>query len=84
MHEHDHDDHTPITQAHDPSPYEKRAWAIQSLLIEKGMLSADEVRQAIEYMDSRTPALGARIVAHAWMDAPIQGTTPGRCQSGMY
>ena len=71
-HDHDHDDHIPITQAHDPSPCEKRAWAIQSLLIEKGMLSADEVRQAIEYMDSRTPALGARIVAHAWMDAPFK------------
>jgi nitrile hydratase alpha subunit len=71
-HDHDHDDHAPITQAHDPSPYAKRAWAIQSLLVEKGVLSADEVRQAIEYMDSRTPALGARIVAHAWMDSSFK------------
>ena len=35
-HDHDHDDHAPITQAHDSSPYAKRAWAIQSLLVEKG------------------------------------------------
>ena len=74
MHEHDHthDDHAPITQDYDPSPYEKRAWAIQSLLVEKGVLSAEEVRQAIEYMDSRTPALGARIVARAWMDSAFK------------
>jgi nitrile hydratase alpha subunit len=74
MHEHDHnhDDHTPITHIHDPSSYEKRAWAIQSLLVEKGVLSADEVRQAIEYMDTRTPALGARIVAHAWTDSAFK------------
>lgn len=74
MHEHDHthDDHAPITQTHDPSSYEKRAWAIQSLLVEKGVLSADEVRQAIEYMDTRTPALGARIVAHAWTDSAFK------------
>jgi len=74
MHEHDHnhDDHAPITHMHDPSSYEKRAWAIQSLLVEKGVLSADEVRQAIEYMDTRTPALGARIVAHAWTDSAFK------------
>jgi nitrile hydratase alpha subunit len=74
MHEHDHnhDDHAPITHAHDPSSHEKRAWAIQSLLVEKGVLSADEIRQAIEYMDARTPALGARIVARAWIDSAFK------------
>ena len=42
--------------------------AVRGLLIEKGILSADEVRHAVEDMDSRTPLQGARIVAKAWTD----------------
>lgn len=42
--------------------------AVRELLIEKGVLTADEVRQAIERMDARGPHLGARIVAKAWVD----------------
>src|SRR5688572_18439976 len=71
-HGHDHEAHAPLVNEHEPSPYEKRAWAIQSLLIDKGVLTADEVRRAIEEMDSRTPALGAKIVAHAWADAAFK------------
>ena len=42
--------------------------AVRRILIEKGILSADEVRRAVEEMDSRTPLQGARIVAKAWTD----------------
>jgi nitrile hydratase len=42
--------------------------AVRGLLIEKGILSADEVRRAVEEMDSRTPLQGARVVARAWTD----------------
>ena len=42
--------------------------AVRRILIEKGILSADEVRRAVEEMDSRTPSQGARIVAKAWTD----------------
>jgi len=42
--------------------------AVRGLLIDKGILSADEVRRAVEEMDSRTPLQGARIVAKAWTD----------------
>ena len=42
--------------------------AVRGLLIEKGILSADEVRRAVEEMDSRSPLLGTRIVAKAWTD----------------
>ncbi len=48
--------------------YEKRVEAIQALLIERGVITADDVRQALEDMDSRTPALGARVVARTWVD----------------
>lgn len=42
--------------------------AVRELLIEKGVISADEIRQAIELMEGRGPALGAKIVARAWVD----------------
>jgi nitrile hydratase len=40
--------------------------AVRELLVAKGILTADEVRGAIEAMDARTPAQGARVVARAW------------------
>jgi nitrile hydratase len=42
--------------------------AVRELLIEKGILSAEEVRRQVEDMDNRTPLLGARVVAKAWTD----------------
>ena len=40
--------------------------AMRELLIEKGVFTADEERRAIEAMEARSPAVGARIVACAW------------------
>ena len=68
MHDHEHQAHAPITDGHELTHYEKRVYAIQSLLIEKGAITADEVRRAVEDMDARTPALGAKVVARAWVD----------------
>ena len=42
--------------------------AVRGLLMEKGILTADEVRRAVEDMDNRTPLQGARVVAKAWTD----------------
>jgi nitrile hydratase len=42
--------------------------AIQELLIEKQLIGAGEIRRQIEVLDSRTPALGAKVVARAWVD----------------
>jgi nitrile hydratase len=42
--------------------------AVRELLIEKGILTADEVREAVERMDARGPHLGAKVVAKAWVD----------------
>lgn len=41
---------------------------MRELLIEKGVLTADEIRRTVEAMDARTPANGARVVARAWVD----------------
>lgn len=45
-----------------------RSVAIEALLQEKGLLTADEVRRQVSLMDGRTPADGARVVAKAWVD----------------
>ena len=67
-HHHHHEAHGPTQDHGEGSYYEKLTWAIQSLLVEKGVLSADAVRAQIEDMDSRTPAMGAKVIARAWVD----------------
>ena len=42
--------------------------AVVSLLVEKGVFSADDMRAQIERMDTLTPARGAQLVARAWVD----------------
>jgi nitrile hydratase len=37
-------------------------------LVEKGVVSVEEVRAQIDWLVSRTPADGARLVARAWID----------------
>ena len=82
--QHDHDEHEhghgtghghhhgPFQKDHDTGPagaYELLEEAIRSLLIEKGVLTAQEIAAQVDLMDSRTPALGAKVVARAWVDA---------------
>ena len=64
--------HGPFQKDHDTGPagaYEVLEEAIRSLLIEKGVLTAQEIAAQVDLMDSRTPALGAKVVARAWVDA---------------
>jgi nitrile hydratase len=42
--------------------------AVRELLIEKGVVSAEEVARQIDAMDARSPANGAAVVARAWTD----------------
>jgi len=65
-HDHPHD-HAPDADEH-LSYYQAMEVAVRELLIEKGVLSADEVRRQIEDMDARTPARGAQVVARAWVE----------------
>ena len=77
-HDHDHDDdhdhghaHAPPQKDHDAGPvgaYEVLEEAVRSLLIEKGVLTAQEIADQVDLMDSRSPALGAKVVARAWVD----------------
>jgi nitrile hydratase len=65
-HHHPHE-HAPDSDDH-LSYYQAMEVAVRELLLEKGVLSADEVRRQIEDMDARTPARGAQVVARAWVD----------------
>jgi nitrile hydratase len=68
MSHHDHDHaHEPI-MASGEAPVAARVRALEGLLVEKGVLEREELRQRIDWLVSRTPADGARLVARAWVD----------------
>ena len=62
--------HTPSPEAvgAKPSYYEIMETAVRELLVEKEVIGPGEIRRMLEVMDSRTPALGAKVVARAWVD----------------
>jgi nitrile hydratase subunit alpha len=53
---------------YESSPYAARIRAIEALLLEKGVLTEAEVQDRISYMEARSPANGAKLVARAWVD----------------
>jgi nitrile hydratase len=60
--------HEGVKPSAEASYYAGRIRAIEALLVEKGILTKEDVRRQIEYMEARTPANGARMVARAWVD----------------
>jgi nitrile hydratase len=48
--------------------YQLLAEAVGELLVEKGLFAAADLRRALEAIDARSPADGARLVARAWQD----------------
>ena len=50
------------------SHYEVMLMAVTGLLIEKGIVSAADMRAQVERMDTLSPVQGARLVARAWVD----------------
>lgn len=70
-HSHAHGDQHPPQKDHDAaemSAYEVLEEAVRSLLMEKGVLSKEEIAAQVDLMDSRSPALGAMVIAKAWHD----------------
>jgi nitrile hydratase alpha subunit len=69
-HGHDHGAH-PGVQPDDVSPagrHELMNLAMQELLIEKGLLTSEQIRRGLEVIDSWQPARGAEVVVQAWLD----------------
>jgi len=63
-------DHTPAPDSNHAAPgyYEVMETAVRELLFERKLITPGEIRRQIEVLDSRTPALGAKVVARAWVD----------------
>jgi nitrile hydratase len=65
-HDHDHP-HEPIGRDGEPAAA-TRVRALEELLVDKGVITREAVRQRIDWLVSRSPANGARLVARAWVD----------------
>jgi len=64
--DHDHD-HEPLTNGGEPVAA-ARIRALGELLVEKGVIGREDVLQRIDWLISRSPADGARLVARSWVD----------------
>jgi nitrile hydratase len=62
-HDHDHD-HEPLAEA----AVATRVRELEETLVEKGVVSREEIRRRIDWLVSRTPGDGAKLVARAWVD----------------
>jgi nitrile hydratase len=71
VHDHDHP-HAPDTSEAIPGYFEVLETSVRELLIERHLIGPNEIRRQIEVLDSRTPALGAKVVARAWVDAAFR------------
>jgi nitrile hydratase subunit alpha len=52
--------------------YQVMAQALEELLIAKGIITAEAMRQGLEAMDAPSPADGARLVARCWVDPAFE------------
>jgi nitrile hydratase alpha subunit len=69
-HEHGHAPHPlrPDDEDVELTMEEARFIALRAMLIEKGLITADEIRRRLEINDIASPHQGARMVARAWLD----------------
>jgi nitrile hydratase subunit alpha len=75
-HDHHHDRDHPHVHRSPPRPdqddtltyYRAMEAAVRELLIDKGIVTADDVRRQVEDMDGRNAGRGAKMVARAWLD----------------
>jgi len=51
-----------------PGEHEIMSRAMQELLEEKGILTAEQVRRRMELFEQEYPQRGSRVIAHAWAD----------------
>lgn len=81
MNEHDHDhSHAPVTDGDEPAAA-ARARVLEDLLISKGVVRREDVRRMIDWLVSRTPADGARLVARAWVEPEFKERLLGDARS---
>src|SRR5262245_24207858 len=64
--------HQPDIEDAPASESELLAQALEELLIEQGVVTAADMRRALEVADTRSPAIGARLVARCWVDPAFE------------
>jgi nitrile hydratase subunit alpha len=85
-HGHSHDHAHPPQRDHDAGPmtaYEVLEQALRELLVEKGVLSDAEIAAQIDQIQSRSPALGAKVVARAWVDPAYKARLMADCRAAL-
>jgi nitrile hydratase len=66
---HDHSDHDHDHGQHPPSDMELRVKALESLLVEKGLVDPAALDAIVDHFEHKVgPRNGARVVARAWID----------------
>lgn len=53
---------------HELSYHAKRIYAIRELLLEKKVITREDIQSQVEYQEARSPANGAKLVARSWAD----------------
>jgi nitrile hydratase len=72
MAEVDHDPlHIPL-EDHEETYYEKRIIALSNLLMDKGIITAQELLDVLKEGEEQDPSIGARVIARAWLDADFK------------
>lgn len=61
-------DHSVAPDAFNLAPHGRFAYAIQAVLLERGLISLIHLQAVRDEIAARTPARGARVVAEAWTD----------------
>ena len=57
---------------HEETYYEKRIIALSVLLMDKGIITAQELLDVIKENEALNPTIGARVIARAWVDADFK------------
>ena len=83
-HHHDESEHEGIQPDTELSLPARRALAINELLVEKGIISAGEVRERAEAYRARSPSDGAKVVAKAWSDPEFKDRLLDDARSAVY
>jgi len=55
-----------------PSEHEILSRAMQEILEAKGVITAEQIRRRMEQFEEDFPYRGARVIAHAWVDAEFK------------
>ena len=57
---------------HEETYYEKRIIALSNLLMDKGILTSQELLDVLKENEEQNPSIGARVIARAWVDADFK------------